>query len=520
MKKTIFTLATLLILILPNVANAFYDVSSYHDNAEAIGYIKNQKIVKGYADGTFKADNKINRAEFTKIIIEATVDQNEIKGSACFSDIKGEWFAKYVCTAKTRAIINGYPDGTFKPERDISFVEAAKIISVAFGDQITEDNQTWYKPYVENLGDKKAIPISVINLSHQITRGEMAEMIYRIKAKVKNKESLSYNELMPTSKPHVIQNTEADISGNYLGSDYKGNYVWGGAMNLAWSELGENILHEELNLKTDDKIALEMVEKLNNPTFTKNDLDEKSYYVKSGYGQDTVDLINKESREKFPAKSFSDLDINLLQTEIISYAYFLKEVEYKAVFEKKDFSFNGEEVEGFYAKKELQRENVQIIKYENDDKFIVKLRLKDSDDELILAKGYDMTNPQEIVEEINQNNKGSLSIIEESDRFEAPILHLDHSRDYVELVRKFLANQGFEEYFIAQMFENIKFDMDEKGARVENEAGIIMATSISEPQEPRNFIMDKSYWVVMKRTDSENPYFILGVNNTELMEKK
>ena len=82
-------------------------------------------------------------------------------------------------------------------------------------------------------------------------------------------------------------------------------------MNLAWNELNENILHEDLQLATDDKIALEMVEKLNDPPFSRNDLDEESFYIKSGYGQKTVDLINLESRAKFPEKSFEDLDIKL-----------------------------------------------------------------------------------------------------------------------------------------------------------------------------------------------------------------
>jgi hypothetical protein len=37
-------------------------------------------------------------------------------------------------------------------------------------------------------------------------------------------------------------------------------------------------------------------------------------------------------------------------------------------------------------------------------------------------------------------------------------------------------------------------------------------------ENPKSLILDKPYWVVMKRTDSQNPYFILGVNNTALME--
>ncbi len=51
-------------------------------------------------------------------------------------------------------------------------------------------------------------------------------------------------------------------TGNYLGSYYKGNYVWGGAMNLAWNDLNENIVGEKLKLDTRDKMVLDMVEKL------------------------------------------------------------------------------------------------------------------------------------------------------------------------------------------------------------------------------------------------------------------
>jgi hypothetical protein len=134
-----------------------------------------------------------------------------------------------------------------------------------------------------------------------------------------------------------------------------------------------------------------------------------------------------------------------------------------------------------------------------------------------------MKNPQTVVDEINQNNEKNLATIGGSDKFKAPKLHLDHHRDYDELIGKFLSNQGFEDYFIAQMFENIKFDMDEKGARVENEAAIGMefaTAELSEEPKIKNFILDKPYWVIMKRTDSQNPYFILGVNNVELMEAK
>ncbi len=93
----------------------------------AIIYLKNKKIVKGYDDGSFKPTQKINRAEFTKIIIEAAFP-NQATGENCFSDITNEWFAPYVCFAKEKGIVNGYENNTFNPSQNINFAEASKIL--------------------------------------------------------------------------------------------------------------------------------------------------------------------------------------------------------------------------------------------------------------------------------------------------------------------------------------------------------------------------------------------------------
>lgn len=210
----------------------------------------------------------------------------------------------------------------------------------------------------------------------------------------------------------------------------------------------------------------------------------------------------------------------LSPTDFISYAYFLKEIEYIRAFDQKSIWFGWHYVEGFYAKTKEQKANVNIIHYENDDKFIVNLRLKDEKDNIFLAKGYDMGDPENVVNSINKDGQ-TIESMDDSDTFAAPKLHLDHHREYTELTQKPFANKGFEQYSIAQMFENIKFDMDEKGARVENEAVISITLGISpispEPKKPKNLLLDKPYWLIMQRRDSKNPYFILGVKNPELM---
>ena len=312
-----------------------------------------------------------------------------------------------------------------------------------------------------------------------------------------------------------------NLGNNYTGSYYKGNYVWGGAMNLAWNELNDNILHEKLALDTTDKTALDLVSKLNNSMFTKNDLDEESYYIKSGFGQETVNIINKESKIKFPKKSFSDINLILEPTYFISYAYFLKEIEYKTKFTEYAMDFNGYGVSGFLAYTNDQKENINIIKYENSDKFIIGINLKNDKDQLFLVKGFGFSNIEDIMNNIN--SKTDIEKLKSKDVFRAPKLKLNYNRQYSELENQLLKNEYYKrypnKYRLGPVFENIKFDMDEKGVKIENEAIISGYDLIAGGDAPRYFILDKPYLVIMKRASSKNPYFILEINNAELMER-
>ncbi|MDP3975317.1 MAG: S-layer homology domain-containing protein [bacterium] len=181
---------------------SFPDVPSTHPNAEAIEYVQGEGIVSGHPDGSYKPDLKINRAEFTKIIVEALPNMRPHIRETCFPDVPADsWFHEPVCLAKHWGIIGGYPDGTFKPAQNISFVEAAKIIATGFGLSIAPDQNIWYKPFVRALGEQKAIPTSITDFEHKITRGEMAEMIYRLKAEGVNKSSQTYETLAGTPSP-------------------------------------------------------------------------------------------------------------------------------------------------------------------------------------------------------------------------------------------------------------------------------------------------------------------------------
>ena len=199
-KYTIFILAGLMFFGLTHniKAQEFSDVRDIHINQEAIQYLKTNDVIEGYSDGNYKPENRINRAEFVKIIVASQVE-NPL-GSNCFPDVKNEWFAKYVCTAKRLGWIKGHPDGTFKPGDYINFAESSQIISKSLN--VTPDTTgtrgEWYAGYVNGLAQKKAIPSTVQFFDKDVSRGEMAEIVWRVKENRTDKVSLDYESVTET----------------------------------------------------------------------------------------------------------------------------------------------------------------------------------------------------------------------------------------------------------------------------------------------------------------------------------
>lgn len=205
MKKVV--LVFFLLTLLASTASAsFSDVDEGHENYNAIIYVQSAGIVEGYSDGMYRPDSTINRAEFTKIIIESRFSDEAIESclgnsTLSFSDVVvSEWYAKYVCVAFEEGIVSGYPDGTYGSAKYISIVEAAKIIVNAY-DIETEVDDIWYKPYMVAMGDRGALPTSITEFEQEITRGEMAEMIYRLEENITVLDSTSYYEIAGEAEP-------------------------------------------------------------------------------------------------------------------------------------------------------------------------------------------------------------------------------------------------------------------------------------------------------------------------------
>jgi inhibitor of cysteine peptidase len=165
------------------VVAVFSDVEDSHPYSEPIYFLRSKGLIDGYggANGEFRPQNRVNRAEFLKMLIEAADPEyrEATPMAGCFPDVKSEWFAPYVCIGAELNIVEGYPDGNFKPAEFITFVEAAKMVVETFEvlDERVPTSAVWYEKYVKSLEGEVAIPSSVASFDQDLTRGESAAMI-------------------------------------------------------------------------------------------------------------------------------------------------------------------------------------------------------------------------------------------------------------------------------------------------------------------------------------------------------
>ena len=106
----------------------FNDVSEDRWSAEAIFAMADGDFLKGYPDGTFDPAKPVTRAEFATIISRFYKDVLKAN-HVDFKDIGGHWAEEYIKDASSLALIEGYEDGTFKPDAYVSRAEAVTIIN-------------------------------------------------------------------------------------------------------------------------------------------------------------------------------------------------------------------------------------------------------------------------------------------------------------------------------------------------------------------------------------------------------
>lgn len=118
--------------------NDFSDVNIDEWYNNAISTMVSAGILNGYEDGTFNPNGEITRAEFATIA--ARFDSNEYSGEDQFDDISGHWASEYINRAAERGWISGYEDGTFRPDQSITRAEAMTLVNNVLNRHVQPEN--------------------------------------------------------------------------------------------------------------------------------------------------------------------------------------------------------------------------------------------------------------------------------------------------------------------------------------------------------------------------------------------
>ena len=120
----------------------FNDVSKSEWYSDYIGYLSKYGIIKGYADNTFRPDDNVSRAEFVAMTVRFNSLFNDVKKGSYtvkYTDVATNYWAySDVAYAKHAGWLNGYADGTFKGDNAITRAEVVTVVNRATGRKADE----------------------------------------------------------------------------------------------------------------------------------------------------------------------------------------------------------------------------------------------------------------------------------------------------------------------------------------------------------------------------------------------
>ncbi len=197
--RTTFTVAASVIGLL-SATTAF--ASSIPPSIEeaysvAMEYVQSHEMLQPLEDGSMHPELPLTRRDLLLAVVNDVYSKDV--NDQCFSEIapsvpakfdflfsdvsRNSSIAKEVCAGMFVGILNGI-DGRLRLDEKANLVDTAKVITKAYGiaplPGLRPDPAPWHEPFWYALARRNAIPKTVTSRSSSLTRGEFAEIIYRL----------------------------------------------------------------------------------------------------------------------------------------------------------------------------------------------------------------------------------------------------------------------------------------------------------------------------------------------------
>lgn len=317
-----------------------------------------------------------------------------------------------------------------------------------------------------------------------------------------------------------LTNTSGITTALTLEDEITNDTIWCGTFQLIWNDLKNDLAKQDIIFTP----QLKVVENLNKETFTTKDISEESYYKK--IGTPSLELkkeIEKAIKDKFNEKSdiLDDFEWeNRNSKDYFLYAMLKKEFKFEKAFEKLSNGSFGEyeNIEYFgieSSNKEKLRSQVNVLYYDSEDNFAIKLNTKQKD-ELILCKNPKGKTFNEIFKNITdkeKNYKGK-KYLTESENLKVPNIKFKEKTEFTEIQDKPYEFSNGDIYSIEKAIQTIEFELDRTGGKIKSEAGMMNAyTTAIKVDIPRSFYIDDTFAIFLIEEDKQVPYFAGLIND-------
>lgn len=301
------------------------------------------------------------------------------------------------------------------------------------------------------------------------------------------------------------------------------NRVWVGTFQLVWNEVIENVTKKPIEFVDYDS---PMAQNLNKKEFEKNNISNNSYYTK--YGKVSLKLkkeIEKAIKKKF--KETSDIldmfDFSKKSDDIFVYAMLKKDFKFLSAFDKLPQGFFGNDktpVNYFGIKDNSNKKlykNVEVLFYNDNNDFAVKLFTKGNDEVLLYRTNDDKTFDKYFndVKEKSKSYSGNKSF-NKGDSLMVPDINFYKMDSFAELEGHEIVNTNFK---IDKTIETIDFRMNNEGVKLKSEAAMMVRCTSLAPRNGRDFMFNDTFVLFLIEKGQKTPYFAIRVHDVDAINK-
>jgi len=315
------------------------------------------------------------------------------------------------------------------------------------------------------------------------------------------------------------------------------NVIWCSSLQLAWNELRDNVIKAPLNVIGAEETAA----RLNTAKQLVSDLDAKSVYARGGWVEKGIrEQIRKDMAAKFP--SYVLPDFNGYTEGILAYSYLTARAPFKRPFRQMDdgLAFTDSQgvqtqVAGFglwetyrraYKKTceqvsilYLRSDNERDTYYEQPTEYALDLCRHSKPYQVVVARVDPRGSLAETFEHIHAQmvefkklpGYEELRRLRGGDELEVPDIFWRIDHRFTELIGRAVANVGMP---IVEALQTIEFRFDRFGVALESKA--VLAAKAS----PRYFEFNRPFLIYMQKRDTERPFFVMWVDNAELLTRR